>query len=50
MKKMNDDSYVYVVVVDFKIKFETIKHPYNAFEHFGKRVLSWHGALVFYSV
>ena len=32
------------------MKFETIKHHDNSFEHFGKIGLSWHGALVFFSV
>ena len=32
------------------MKFETIKYRKNGVEYFGKRVLSWHGCLVFYSV
>ena len=47
---MNDDSSFCVVVMDYKMKFETMKHLENAVEDFGKRGLSWHGVLVFYYV
>ena len=50
MSKMNYDSSVCVVIMDFKIKFETMKHRENAVENFRSRGLSWHDALDFYSV
>ena len=40
MSKMNDDSYFCVVIMDFNIKFETMKQRNNAVENFGKRGLS----------
>ena len=40
MSKMNDDSYFCVVIMDFNIKFETMKQRNNAVENFGKRCLS----------
>ena len=49
-KKLKDDSFFCVVVMDFKMNSETTKHRDNTFEHFVNIGLSWHGALVFYSV
>ena len=49
MAKINDDSSVWVVVLDFKIDFETMKHCENSVENLGKRGLSWNGYLVLYS-
>ena len=40
MEKINDDLSVCVVVMDFHMKFETIKHRENEVEHFGKIGLS----------
>ena len=48
MEKINDDSSVFVVVVDFKMKFETMTHHENDVGNFVKRDISWHGILVFY--
>ena len=50
MTKINDYSSVWVVVMDFKMNFETMKHCDNSVENFGKRGLSWNGALVFCSI
>ena len=50
MAKMNDDLSVCVVIMEFKINFETMEHCNNAVEHFGKRGSSYHGALVLYYV
>ena len=48
--KMNDYSSICVVIMDFKIKFETMKHRKNVVGDFGNKGLSWHGTLVFHSV
>ena len=37
---MNDDSSLCVVIMEFKMKFETIKHRKNTDENIGKRGLS----------
>ena len=50
MEKINDASSVFVVVVDFKMKFETMTHHENDVGNFVKRDISWHGILVLYSV
>ena len=50
MEKINDGSSVCVVVMNFKMNFETMKHRENTVENFGKRGISWHVNLVFYSV
>ena len=46
---MNDGSSIYVVVMEFKMKFETMKYRESAVNCFGNRGLSWNDALVFYS-
>ena len=39
---MNGDSSVCVVVMDFNIKFDTMKHSDNAVENFGNKCILWH--------
>lgn len=39
-----------LIILDFKMKLEPLQHPEKTVEHFGKRGLSWHGALVRYFV
>ena len=39
-----------IIVIDFKMKFEPMKHREKTVEHFGKRGISWHGALIRYFV
>ena len=48
--KQIDYSSVCVVVMDFNTKYKTMRHNENAVENFGRRGISWHCALVFYSV
>ena len=50
MAKMNDYLYVCVVFMDFKMKFGKMKHRDNGDGFYVKRGLTWHGAMVFYSV
>ena len=50
MEKLDGDSSISVVVMEFKMKFEMMKHRDNSVENFVKRGLSWHGALVFCSI
>ena len=47
---MNDDSSVCVVIMGLKINFKKMKHRNNSVDNFGNSGISWHGALVFYSV
>ena len=37
MEKMNDDSSICVVVMEFKMKFYMLKHCDNTVDHFWKR-------------
>jgi len=37
-----------VLVVDWKMKFQSLSAKETTFEHFGKRGLSWHGCLLTY--
>ena len=39
-----------MVFMYFKMKFEMMKYRDNYIENFVKRGLSWHDALVFYSI
>ena len=48
MAKTNYYSSACVFVMEFRIKFETMKHRDNAVGDFGNRGQSWHGALIFY--
>ena len=47
---LNDNSSIFVVIMDFKMKLEKMKHRENIVNNFGKRGLLWHGTLVLYSV
>lgn len=38
-----------LVLIDYKMKFESIRYREKSVEFFGKRGSSWHGAVIFYS-
>ena len=50
MKKINYGSSVCVVVMNFNMRFKTIKQQKNVVFNYGNRGISWHGDLIFYSV
>ena len=50
MAKMVEYLLVCVLVMDFNMKFEAMKHHKNEVENFVNRGLSWHDALVLYFI